>query len=73
MTEAELIKAIERHAKKRRIAPATVTSQAVGNSRLYSNLKSGKTCSLRVARRICEYIDSIEKAPDFSPSTEGAK
>ena len=36
-----LIKRIEDCAKARGIAPATVTRKAVGNSRLYADLKRG--------------------------------
>ena len=58
MTDAELIAAIKRHAEATGLAPATVTSRAVGNSRLYANLIEGKSCTLRVANRLREYISS---------------
>ncbi len=56
MTHSELISLIERHAESRGIAPATVTSRAVGNSRLYSRLKDGGSCTIEIAERIKAFI-----------------
>ena len=56
MTRAELISAIEAFAKARDIAPATVTSRAVGNSQLYKRMKNGGSCTLDVAQRIQSYM-----------------
>lgn len=56
MTKELLISNIEDFAKRMNIAPATVTSRAVGNSRLYHRLKAGKSCTLDVAERIHAFI-----------------
>lgn len=56
MTKDDLIQKIERYAAARGIAPATVTSRAVGNSRLYRNLKQGGGCTLEIAERLVSYI-----------------
>lgn len=56
MTIDDLIQAIESYAAARGIAPATVTSRAVGNSRLYRNLKNGGGCNLIVAERLRAYM-----------------
>ena len=56
MTTEQLISEIEAYASDRGIAPATVTSRAVGNSRLYHRLKDGKSCTLGVAERLREYM-----------------
>lgn len=56
MDRQHLIKAIEDHARRRGIAPATVTSRAVANSRLYARLKAGGDCTTSVAGRIVQFI-----------------
>ena len=56
MTNKELIAEIEGFAAATGLAPATVTSRAVGNSRLYGNLIDGKSCTLAVAERIRAFI-----------------
>ena len=66
-----LVKEIEDFAKTSGVAPATVTSRAVGNSRLYSRMKSGGSCTLRVADRIRQYMNHV--APPEHTPTEGAK
>ena len=66
MTVQHLISEIEAFARKRGIAPATVTSRAVGNSRLYSRLKSGKSCTLDVAERVREFMKREAKRPKAS-------
>jgi hypothetical protein len=58
MTNEQLISEIEAFASANGIAPATVTSRAVGNSRLYSRLKGGKSCTLGVAERLRKYMAS---------------
>tara|TARA_X000001316_G_C894575_1_gene15045 strand:+ start:124 stop:333 length:210 start_codon:yes stop_codon:yes gene_type:complete len=65
MMNAQLISEIERFATESQVAPATVTSRAVGNSRLYRRLKDGKSCTLSVAERLRKYM------ADNSPSTSG--
>lgn len=62
---AQLISEIECYAAERHVAPATVTSRAVGNSRLYRRLKDGKSCTLSVAERLRKYM------ADNPPSSEG--
>lgn len=56
MMTAQLISEIERFASSKGVAPATVTSRAVGNSRLYRRLKDGKSCTLGVADRLRQYM-----------------
>lgn len=57
MTRAEIIAAIEAFAKRHNIAPATVTSRAVGNSRLYARMLSGGDCTTEIAQRLRDYMD----------------
>jgi hypothetical protein len=65
MTKQQIIAAIEAHAKQRKIAPATVTSRAVGNSRLYQRLVDGGDCTTEVAARIAAWIerDALPRQP----------
>ena len=56
MTREHLIAEIEAFARKQGLAPATVTSRGVGNSRLYARLKGGKSCTLDVAERLRAYM-----------------
>ena len=56
MTNSQLISDIETYAAATGVAPATVTSRAVGNSRLYHRLKEGKSCTLDVAERLRIYM-----------------
>ncbi len=58
MTQADLISRIECFARNRGVAPATVTSRAVGNSRLYKRLKNGGSCTFSTADRILTYISA---------------
>lgn len=58
MTRSDLIIAIETYAARKGIAPATVTSRAVSNSRLYRRLKSDQGCTLEVAGRVMAFITS---------------
>lgn len=58
MTRDKLISRIEAYAAERGIAPATVTSRAVGNSRLYHRLKRGGGCTLDVADRLAAFMDA---------------
>lgn len=58
MTREHLISEIETFAAATGVAPATVTSRAVGNSRLYHRLKAGKSCTLDVAARLRDYMSS---------------
>lgn len=57
MTRDDLIRKIEEHAAARGLAPATVTSRGVGNSRLYRTLKGGGGCTLEIAQRLLTYMD----------------
>jgi len=64
MMTAQLILEIETFASSKGVAPATVTSRAVGNSRLYHRLKNGKSCTLDVADRLRKYMaDNPAPAP----------
>ena len=56
ISEEDLIAHIEAFATARGIAPATVTSRAVGNSRLYARLVQGGGCSLRIAGKLMAYM-----------------
>lgn len=47
---------IEEHAAKLGIAPATLTSRAVQNSRLYHHLTAGGDCTTRTVERIRQWI-----------------
>lgn len=64
MTHHDLILQIEAFAAQRNWAPSTVTSRAVGNSRLYSRLKEGKSCTLAVAEKVQSFMAANR------PSTE---
>lgn len=57
-----LISQIEEFAQRRGLAPATVTSRAVGNSRLYSRLRAGGDCTTTVAERLVRWMDQQEAA-----------
>ncbi|GGG77702.1 hypothetical protein GCM10011415_28280 [Salipiger pallidus] len=61
MTREQLIADIEAFASARGLAPATVTSRAVGNSRLYARLVGGKSCTLEVAERLRSYMSDESK------------
>lgn len=56
MTHADIISEIEAFAAARGIAPATVTSKAVGNSRLYHRMKEGGGCTIKIAEKLREYM-----------------
>lgn len=66
MDKTQIIAAIEAHAKVRGIAPATITSRAVGNSRLYKRLIKGGDCTTGIAARILAFIASD------APKNQGA-
>jgi hypothetical protein len=57
MTQSDLITEIEEFASAHGIAPATVTSRAVNNSRLYRRLKDGSGCTMRIAERLRAYMN----------------
>ncbi|KAJ03294.1 hypothetical protein PM02_10455 [Sulfitobacter mediterraneus] len=65
MTQAELINLIEKQAEARNLAPATLCRLAVGNNRLLRNLKAGRSCTLEVAERFSDWIET-------NPTTEAA-
>jgi len=56
MTDQDLIQEIEEFAAKRGWAPATVTSRAVGNSRLYDRMRKGGSCTLAIADRLRRFM-----------------
>ncbi len=62
MTHADLIEDIERAALVIGLAPATITSRAVNNSRLYARLKGGKSCTITVAAKVRDWIAENEKS-----------
>lgn len=57
MTRTDLIRMIETFAQSWGIAPATVTSRAVGNSRLYQRMLDGGGCTLGIAEKLIAYMD----------------
>ena len=65
MDRNQIIAAIEAHAARRGIAPATITSRAVGNSRLYKRMVDGGDCTTGIAKRIVAFIASD------APKSEG--
>jgi len=69
MTQEDIISEIEAFAAARGIAPSTVTSKAVSNSRLYERLKRGGGCTLRTAEKIRAFM--IASSP-VSETGEGA-
>jgi len=72
MSTSDLISEIERHAQERGIAPATVTSRAVGNSRLYHRLKSGGDCTMTIAERLRAFM-ATDNTTDTTETNEAAK
>lgn len=64
MAENNLICEIEQFAERLNIAPATVTSRAVGNSRLYKRLKDGGSCTMRIADRVREFMADSDRKED---------
>lgn len=64
---AELLAEICAFAVRRGIAPATVTSRAVGNSRLYHRLASGKSCTLVIAAKVRAWMadETARSAPHY--------
>lgn len=58
MTRSQIIEAIEACAARRNIAPATVTSRAVGNSRLYERLRAGGDCTLDIAAKVIAFTET---------------
>lgn len=56
MEKQTIISEIEAYAAARSLAPATVTSRAVHNSRLYAHLKSGGDCTTRIVDRLRQYM-----------------
>ncbi len=70
MTPEILKQQIEAFAKAKNIAPATVTSRAVGNSRLFRRLENGGGCGLGTAQRLMAYMaenGSHQSSPSSSP------
>lgn len=61
MDTLQLIKKIEQASAVLGVSPATITSRAVSNSRLYERLKNprmrGGYCSPQVAERLSAWID----------------
>lgn len=56
MDSKSLMQSIEAFAKARGIKPATVTSRAVSNSRLYKRLENGGRVWPETAQRIMQWI-----------------
>lgn len=69
MTRQDLLQEIEDFALRHGIAPATVTSRAVSNSRLYARMKAGGGCNVIIAERLREYM-AKQDAPTPT-ATEG--
>jgi hypothetical protein len=68
MTPEHIILQIEAFAKGHGIAPATVTSRAVGNSRLYNRMKNGGSCNVRIANKLIEFM-AAHPVPDAEAAT----
>lgn len=51
-----LLSEVDQFAEAHGISPATVTSKAVGNSRLYSRMRNGGSCTIRIAERLRAYM-----------------
>lgn len=56
MTTDDIIRELESYAEMVGLSPATVTSRAVSNSRLYERMKAGGSCSLKTADRVRSYM-----------------
>jgi len=71
MQRETLITAIEAHSIRFGVAPATITSRAVGNSRLYDRLKGGGDCTTTIAAKIISFIegDATRRSPDPGASS----
>ncbi|SEL41226.1 hypothetical protein SAMN04488032_1277 [Pacificibacter marinus] len=71
MKKQDIIIAVEAFAGNKGISPATVTSRAVGNSRLYARMKQGGDCTTEVAARLLAYIDKakIVECDNHSPAS----
>ena len=63
MTHSDLIAEIDAFADAKNWSGATVTSRAVANSRLYSRLKSGGSCTLVIAERLRAYMADHSSSP----------
>ena len=66
MTRDTIIAAIDAYAAACGLSPATVTSRAVGNSRLYARLRAGGSCNLDTAERVSAFIKS-NPPPTLNP------
>ena len=62
MTRTDLIHQIEDFAARHGVAPSTVTSRGVNNSRLYHRMKAGGGCNLIVADRLRAYMEAVDAA-----------
>jgi hypothetical protein len=56
MIEQDILTELEAYASARKLSPATVTSRAVQNSRLYAHLKAGGDCTTRIVARLRAYM-----------------
>ena len=73
MTSDDLISAIEAYADAVGVSPVTVTSRAVGNSRLYTRMKAGGSCSLTTADKVRAFMrDNPAPAVDTQPQDRDA-
>jgi hypothetical protein len=72
MTRDDLISAIEAFATAWGIAPATVTSRGVQNSRLYARLKSGGGCNLIIAEKLRAYMAANPAPTPETPDEDAA-
>jgi len=59
MTNHELAQIIEKIAREKKITPATVTKNAVGNGRIYETLMAGGSCTLTIANKIVAYAAAL--------------
>jgi hypothetical protein len=61
MNRETLIKAIEDAAQSTGLAPATITSKATDNGRLYHRMKRGYGCHIDTATKILAFIANLPK------------
>ena len=67
MTQSDILTEIETFAAQAGIAPATVTSRAVQNSRLYQRMKEGGSCTMHTAERIRAFMAAH---PSTAPASQ---
>lgn len=62
LTDAELLKRIERFCTKHEIAPTAFGRAAIGDGNLISNLRASRSVTLKTARRVLSYMSNYRPA-----------